>query len=268
MGNTMKKITLILLILSITCSLYSANPIYKSLAEAIVSGGKFESKYFSRESAEALAEKTAAKACRKECLKLCEKYPEARAIIMNNSDEFVLLSKRFGDDALKQEIANPGILKFGESVFGTDGVRLLAKERPETFFNLTKYFKRKPEQTASYLGIYKVAEKFTTPKNIVATGLGFGLFKMCYDGGVSVKEFASGISNTVDKIADKYPAVALFTIFSTVLIFILVFFGVAKRLFMKLFSLLFFTARRFCSEVHKKLGGGKTIGIGNVKSEK
>lgn len=254
----MGKAALIMFMLSIACSAFAANPVAKGLAEALVQGGKFESRRLAKEGAEALAEKEAAKVCSKECLRLCEKYPAARALIMKNGDEFVLLSKRFGDDAVKHEIANPGILKFGEDVFGADGVGLLAKESPETFFNLTKYFKRKPELAGAYLGAYKIADKLATPKNIVATGFGFGLFKICCDGGASVRELASGISDTVGKIAEKNPIAALFAIFSAILLFASALFGTLKRLFAKLFSPLLCAAKKFGAALPGRAGWGKS----------
>lgn len=230
----MNKTALILFVFTIASSLLSASIMPKSLFNPAISIGKSISGGI-RNSKVSFTKKIASKSYIEECRILCKKYPAAEKFIMKNPDYFVSVTKRFGDSAVKHEVAYPGILKFGEDVFKTDGAKLLLKEDPETFFKLTKYFKKNPKLAGKYLYIYKIADKLATPKNILATGVGFGLFKVCFDTGASIKEFASDLSDVVHKVSGEHPIMSMLIIFSTIAAVIFAVMGGIKQLLFRIF---------------------------------
>ena len=194
----MKKIVCIFLAVSLAMTSFAANPVAKIVSQLI---------RVSEKASEKPTIKAAAKASSESGTRLCAKYPHLSAAIAKNEDKYVSLAKKFGDDAVKHEAANPGIVLYGEKTFGKDGAKLLMKESPEKFFSLTKYFAKHPKQTRSYMNAYKIAGKIATPKNIMATAAGLGIYKICCAIGAGLKD-----------AAEAYPAA--FMLFVSIAVFL------------------------------------------------
>lgn len=244
----MKHLLGIILATFIICPIFAANPASKigsNILEAIAKKNptKAGSKT-AKSTIETLVEKEIPRAYQKECLAMCIKYPKSQDIILKNAEYFVPLSREIGDNFLKHETLSPGITKLSEGIIGRDGLKLLAKESPQDFLNTVRYLSKNPNRAKAYISTYKFCDKLMTPKNILATGAGLGVFKICYDFGASIKEIAEGALNIMTAFAKENPFAAFVTITIAIMTLACIIFGVAKRALKKLFTPIYAFCRK------------------------
>lgn len=235
----MKNLLGIILITFLTCPLFAVNPAGKIGSEIfetlIVKGQSKVVSNTGKSNIEVLIKNKIPHAYQKECLAMCKRYPDAQNIILKNADYFVPLSREIGDDFLKHEVLSPGIARLCEGIIGRDGLKLLAKESPQDFLNTVRYLYKNPSSAKAYIATYKFCDKLLTPKNILATSVGLGAFKICYDVGTSIKEVTEKTLDVMTDFARENPFTAFVTITMAIMALVCLIFGVIKKILKKLF---------------------------------